>query len=109
MYLNSIVGFKRIENTNLYLNPLKNYTNKKKSIGLIHKAYISFLKSIKVFKASTKTKSEVVGGGRKPWKQKGTGKARAGSIRSPLWVGGGVSFGPKPKNIFKKINLITDM
>ena len=73
-------------------------------IGLIHKSYLVKLKNSKKYISSTKTKSEVSGGGRKPWRQKGTGRARAGSIRSPLWKGGGVIFGPKPKILYKKIN-----
>ena len=77
---------------------------KKKAIGLIHRVYLTQIKNARKYTASTKTKSEVRGGGRKPWKQKGTGRARAGSSRSPLWVGGGVSFGPRPRIVSKKIN-----
>lgn len=77
---------------------------KKNLIGLIHKVYNAQLKTSRKYTASTKTKSEVRGGGKKPWRQKGTGNARAGSIRSSIWVGGGVSFGPKPRIVKKKIN-----
>ena len=75
-----------------------------RNIGLLHKVYLIFLKNTKKYLASTKTRAEVRGGGRKPWKQKGTGKARAGSNRSPIWVGGGVTFGPKFHIAHKKIN-----
>lgn len=83
---------------------IPNIVKKKKLIGLIHKIYCSELKTFKKYLASTKTKGEVRGGGRKPWKQKGTGNARSGSIRSSIWVGGGVSFGPRPKVVKKKVN-----
>nr|AIM52726.1 50S ribosomal protein L4 [Ochromonas sp. CCMP1393] len=83
---------------------LNNFERKKKAIGLIHKVYLAQLKTSRKYTASTKTKSEVRGGGRKPWKQKGSGNARAGSSRSPLWSGGGVIFGPKPRTVKKKIN-----
>jgi large subunit ribosomal protein L4 len=71
---------------------------------LLHKDLLRHFNSQRQGTASTKTRSEVRGGGRKPWRQKGTGRARAGSNRSPLWKGGGVIFGPKPKNITLKLN-----
>ena len=71
---------------------------------LIHKDIIRHKQSKRQFTVSTKTRSEVKGGGRKPWKQKGIGKARVGSNRSPLWKGGGIIFGPKPRKINSKLN-----
>ena len=71
---------------------------------LIHKDFLRHSNSQRQGTVSTKTRSEVRGGGRKPWQQKGTGRARAGSNRSPLWKGGGVIFGPKPKNVSLKLN-----
>ena len=83
----------------LKLNVLENSGN-----YLLHKDVIRHSSSQTQGTTSTKTRSEVRGGGRKPWRQKGTGRARAGSSRSPLWKGGGVIFGPKPKKIFLKLN-----
>ena len=96
----------KIENVELQFDKIfsENTDKKKKAIGLIHRVYLTQLKNSRQYLASTKTKSEVRGGGRKPWKQKGTGRARAGSSRSPLWKGGGVSFGPKPRLVSKKVN-----
>nr|YP_009093370.1 ribosomal protein L4 [Cerataulina daemon]AIR76043.1 ribosomal protein L4 [Cerataulina daemon] len=71
---------------------------------LIHRDILRHQISQKQGTVSTKTRSEVRGGGRKPWRQKGTGRARAGSNRSPLWKGGGVIFGPKPKTDTLKLN-----
>jgi large subunit ribosomal protein L4 len=71
---------------------------------IVHRALVRQLNNARQGNASTKTRSEVRGGGRKPWRQKGTGRARAGSIRSPLWRGGGVIFGPKPRDFNLKLN-----
>jgi len=71
---------------------------------LLHKDILRHSNSQRQGTVSTKTRSEVQGGGRKPWRQKGTGRARAGSNRSPLWKGGGVIFGPKPKTVSFKMN-----
>lgn len=92
----------------------KNSTSEPKSLHLkttesnpkylIHKATVIEDSHRRQGTASCKTRSEVKGGGKKPWKQKGTGRARSGSSNSPLWRGGGVSFGPKPRSYDKKIN-----
>jgi len=65
---------------------------------LLHKSVIAHLANLRRGTHSTKNKSQVRGGGAKPWRQKGTGRARAGSIRSPLWRGGGITFGPTPRD-----------
>jgi large subunit ribosomal protein L4 len=87
------------QNHELKLNVVENSGN-----YLLHKDVVRHSSSQKQGTVSTKTRSEVRGGGRKPWRQKGTGRARVGSNRSPLWKGGGVIFGPKPKKVFLKLN-----
>ncbi len=72
---------------------------------LLHESYVSMASNQRVAIAHTKGRGEISGGGKKPWKQKGTGKARTGSIRNPFWRGGGTIFGPqKDRNFKKKIN-----
>ncbi len=71
---------------------------------IIYQDIRRYLAQIRSGTHSTKGRSEVRGGGRKPWRQKGTGNARAGTIRSPLWKGGGIVFGPKPRNHSFKLN-----
>ena len=66
--------------------------------GLVHQAVVMQLASQRLGTHATKTRGMVRGGGRKPWKQKGTGRARSGSTRSPIWVGGGTVFGPSPRS-----------
>lgn len=90
---------------------LKDITLEKEVFGvtvkpaLVAEVAVAMLANQRQPYAHVKGRSEVRGGGRKPWKQKGTGRARHGSIRSPLWIGGGVTFGPtKDKNFSKKIN-----
>lgn len=71
---------------------------------LIHQVLDAYMAGARSGTKAQKTRSEVRGGGRKPWRQKGTGRARAGTIRSPLWRGGGVTFAAKPRDYSKKVN-----
>ncbi len=73
------------------------------NIAVMHQALVRQLANARVGTADTKTRAEVRGGGRKPWRQKGTGRARQGSIRAPHWVGGGVAFGPHPRKYTQRM------
>jgi len=72
--------------------------------ALVHQVVVSYMAGARQGTKAQKTRSEVNGGGRKPFRQKGTGRARAGTIRSPIWRGGGVTFAAKPKDHSKKVN-----
>jgi large subunit ribosomal protein L4 len=72
--------------------------------ALVHQVVTSYLAGARQGSRAQKTRSEVAGGGRKPWKQKGSGRARAGTIRSPLWRSGGVTFAAKPQDHSQKVN-----
>jgi large subunit ribosomal protein L4 len=71
---------------------------------LVHQVVTAYLSGARQGTRAQKTRAEVSGGGKKPWRQKGTGRARAGSIRSPIWRGGGVSFAAKPQDHSQKVN-----
>jgi large subunit ribosomal protein L4 len=73
------------------------------NVDMMHQAFVRQLAHQRLGTHSTRTRSEVSGGGRKPWRQKGTGRARQGSIRSPQWVGGGKVFTPKPRSYNKRM------
>ena len=75
-----------------------------KGTQAVHDVVTAFRANQRLGTACTKTMGEVAGSGKKPWRQKGTGRARAGSFASPLWRGGGVVFGPKPRDFGKKVN-----
>ena len=72
--------------------------------AIVHSVLINFLANQRQGTQSTKTRSEVSGGGKKPWRQKGTGRARQGSIRAPQWIKGGIALGPKPRKYTYKVN-----
>ncbi len=72
--------------------------------AVVHSVMVNYLANQRQGTQSTKTRAEVSGGGRKPWRQKGTGRARQGSIRAPHWVGGGVALGPKPRSYNYTVN-----
>ena len=74
------------------------------NVAVLHQVVNAQLAARRAGTHNTKTRAEVRGGGTKPWKQKGTGRARAGSIRSPIWVGGGVAHGPKPRDYSQRTN-----
>ena len=78
-----------------------------KGTQAVHDTVVAYRAAQRMGTASTKTAGEVAGTNKKPWRQKGTGRARAGSFQSPLWVGGGVTFGPKPRDFRKKVNART--
>src|SRR6476620_423735 len=72
--------------------------------GLIHQAVVTYMNNARSGNSAQKTRSEVRGGGRKPWNQKGSGRARAGTIRSPIWRSGGVTFASKKRDYSQKMN-----
>lgn len=92
------------KDTNTSLNVSEQIFDYNYNEGLIHQAVVTFMNNSRSGNSAQKTRSEVRGGGRKPWNQKGTGRARAGTIRSPIWRSGGVTFASKKRDYSQKIN-----
>ena len=101
---------KNIQIVNKEGNPVGEFLIEDKWIELekgeqaVHDVVVAYRAAIRAGTASTKNRSQVKGGGAKPYRQKGTGRARAGTPTSPIWSGGGVAFGPKPRTFYKKVN-----
>ncbi|MBA2711742.1 MAG: 50S ribosomal protein L4 [Tatlockia sp.] len=92
------------KDTNTQLNVSDDIFGYNYNEGLIHQAVVTFMNNARSGNSAQKTRAEVRGGGRKPWNQKGTGRARAGTIRSPIWRSGGVTFASKKRDYSQKLN-----
>ncbi|NIO16338.1 MAG: 50S ribosomal protein L4 [Deltaproteobacteria bacterium] len=92
---NKVVGEKELNDSIFGVDPKPH---------LLHTVVVAQMAERRSGSAKTKSRHEASGGGRKPWRQKGSGRARAGTIRSPLWRGGGIAFGPKPRDFSQKVN-----
>lgn len=92
------------KDTNTSLNVSEHIFDYNYNEGLIHQAVVTFMNNARSGNSAQKSRSEVRGGGKKPWNQKGTGRARAGTIRSPIWRSGGVTFASKKRDYSQKIN-----
>ncbi|WP_028388508.1 50S ribosomal protein L4 [Legionella fairfieldensis] len=93
-----------IKDTEAQLKVNQNVFGYEYNEGLIHQAIVTFMNNARSGNSAQKTRAEVRGGGKKPWRQKGTGRARAGTIRSPIWRSGGVTFASKKRDYSQKIN-----
>jgi large subunit ribosomal protein L4 len=92
------------KDTNTSLNVSEQIFDYNYNEGLIHQAVVTFMNNARSGNSAQKTRAEVRGGGKKPWNQKGTGRARAGTIRSPIWRSGGVTFASKKRDYSQKFN-----
>lgn len=101
---NTVQVFDKKGSANGELEINASWIESEKGEQAIHESVVAYLAGLRAGTAKTKTRSEVRGGGKKPFRQKGTGRARAGSTRSPIWRGGGTIFGPQPRSYKKNIN-----